>query len=78
MKAGDLVKWYREEVASLDCESYYYHVGYPAIVIQDYEKHTKLLKLFVNGEIKVVHASECTLMKRGHKWERKKKSSKKR
>ena len=68
MKAGDLVKWYREEVASVDCEAYHYHLGYPAIVLEDYQKEMKILRILADGKIRVVHASECTLMKRGHKW----------
>ena len=68
MKAGDLIKWYKQMVATQDGESYFYEKPHPAIVIEDYQKHTKLLKVFVDGEIKVVHASECTLIKRGHKW----------
>ena len=68
MKAGDLIKWYKQMVASSDGETYFYEKPYPAIVLKDYEKHTKLLEVFVDGGKLVVHASECTLIKRGHKW----------
>ena len=68
MKAGDLVKWYKEEIASVDCEAYHYHLGYPAIVLEDYQKEMKILRILADGQVRVVHASECTLIKRGHKW----------
>ena len=68
MKAGDLIKWYKQMVASNDGETYFYEKPFPAIVLKDYEKHTKLLEVFVDGGRLVVHASECTLIKRGYKW----------
>ena len=49
MKAGDLVKWYKQMVATSDGETYFYEKPYPAIVLKDYEKHTKLLEVFVYG-----------------------------
>tara|TARA_A100001391_G_scaffold42508_1_gene24689 strand:+ start:75 stop:299 length:225 start_codon:yes stop_codon:yes gene_type:complete len=68
MKAGDLVKWYKEEVSVEGGEAYYYHKSYPAIVLKDYDDQMNIIKLFVNGETLYVHSSECTLIEKGYKW----------
>jgi hypothetical protein len=76
MKAGDLVRYYRDEAwTSPNGDTVFFKAMYPAIVLEDYKKHTKLLKLYVTvpfdkgiGNTIVVHSSTCSVLKRGHKW----------
>ena len=68
MKAGDLVRYYKEVVASEDGETYFYKKSDVAVVVEDYEPWTKIIKIFCEGKVKVVHISEVSTLKRGSGW----------
>ena len=68
MKAGDLVRYYKEVVASEDGETYFYKKSDVAVVVEDYEPWTKIIKIYSEGTIKVVHISEVNTLKRGSGW----------
>ena len=68
MKAGDLVRHYKEVVATEDGETIFYKKSEVAVVVEDYEPWTKLIKIFCEGKVKVVHISEVSTLKRGSGW----------
>ena len=68
MKAGDLVRHYKEVVATEDGETIFYKKSEVAVVVEDYEPWTKLIKIFCEGKVKVVHISEVSTLKRGAGW----------
>jgi len=68
MKAGDLVRHYKDTVATDDGETYFYKKCDIAVVVEDYEPWTKIIKIYSEGTIKVVHISEVNTLKRGSGW----------
>jgi hypothetical protein len=68
MKAGDLVRYYKDTVATEDGETYFYKKCDIAVVVEDYEPWTKIIKIYSEGTIKVVHISEVNTLKRGSGW----------
>ncbi len=68
MKAGDLVRYHKEAVSSYDGETYFYETTKVAVVVEDYESWTKLIKIYCEGETKIVHISEVSTLKRGVNW----------
>ena len=68
VKAGDLVRHYKDTVATDDGETYFYKKCEIALVIEDYEPWSKLIKIYSEGTIKTVHISEVTTFKRGAGW----------
>ena len=68
MKAGDLVRYYKNAIASEDGETYFYKKTGVGIVIEDYNPSIKLIKIYTDGEIKVVHISDVNTLKRGAAW----------
>ena len=68
MKAGDLVRHYKEMVATEDGETIFYKKSEVGVVMENYEPWTKLIKIFCEGKVKVVHISEVTTLKRGVGW----------
>ena len=68
MKAGDLVRHYKEVVATEDGETIFYKKSEVAVVVEDYEPWTKIIKIFCEGKVKVVHISEVSTLKRGSGW----------
>ena len=68
MKEGDLVRHYKDVVSSYEGETYFYKVTKIAVVVEDYESWTKLIKIYCEGETKIVHISEVNTLKRGAKW----------
>ena len=66
MKAGDLIRWHKKYVANgSDVDNIILEekilIG---VVIEDYEKHTKIITALIDGSIKRIHASEVSLLKR--------------
>ena len=68
MKAGDLVRYYKDTIASDDGDTYFYKKCDVAVVVEDYEPWTKIIKIYSEGTIKVVHISEVNTLKRGSGW----------
>ena len=68
MKAGDLVRYYRDTVATNDGETFFYKKTYVGIVLEDYDSNTKLIKIHTDGTIMVVHISDVNTLKRGEGW----------
>ena len=68
MKAGDLVRYYKDAVVSEDGNTYFYKKCDVAVVVEDYEPWTKIIKIYSEGTIKVVHISEVNTLKRGSGW----------
>ena len=68
MKAGDLVRHYKDTVATDDGETYFYKKCDVALVLEDYEPWSKLIKIYSEGKVKVVHISEVNTLKRGAGW----------
>ena len=71
MKAGDLVRHYKEVVATEDGETIFYKKSEVAVVVEDYEPSMKLIRIYTEGEIKVVHISDVNTLKRGAAWTKK-------
>ena len=65
MKAGDLVRYYKDTIASDDGDTYFYKKTHIAVVVEDYEPSMKLIRIYTEGEIKVVHISDVNTLKRG-------------
>jgi hypothetical protein len=68
MKAGDLVRYYKNAIASADGDTYFYKKTTVAVVVEDYEPAMKLIRIYTEGEIKVVHISDVNTLKRGSGW----------
>ena len=68
MKAGDLVRYYRDTVATDDGETFFYKKTYVGLVLEDYDPNTKLIKIHTDGAIMVVHISDVNTLKRGEGW----------
>ena len=68
MKAGDLVRYYKDAVVSEDGDTSFYKKCDVAVVVEDYEPWTKIIKIYSEGTIKVVHISEVNTLKRGSGW----------
>ena len=68
MKAGDLVRYYKNAIASEDGDTYFYKKTEVALVVEDYNPTMKLIKIYTDGEIKVVHISDVNTLKRGSAW----------
>jgi len=68
MKAGDLVRYYKDTIASDDGDTYFYKKTHIAVVVEDYEPSMKLIRIYTEGEIKVVHISDVNTLKRGAAW----------
>ena len=68
MKAGDLVRYYKNAIASDDGDTYFYKKTEVALVVEDYNPSIKLIKIYTDGEIKVVHISDVNTLKRGSAW----------
>ena len=68
MKAGDLVRYYRDTVATDDGETFFYKKTYVGLVLEDYDSNTKLIKIHTDGAIMVVHISDVNTLKRGEGW----------
>ena len=68
MKAGDLVRYYRDTVATDDGETFFYKKTYVGLVLEDYDPNTKLIKIHADGAIMVVHISDVNTLKRGEGW----------
>ena len=71
MKAGDLVRYYKNAIVSEEGETYFYKKTKVALVIEDYNPSIKLIKIYTDGEIKVVHISDVNTLKRGSGWTKK-------
>ena len=46
MKAGDLVRYYKNTVVSEDGDTYFYKKTHIAVVIEDYEPSMKLIRIY--------------------------------
>ena len=68
MKAGDLGRYYKNTVASEDGDTYFYKKTEVGLVIEDYDPSIRLIKIYTDGEIKVVHISDVNTLKRGAGW----------
>tara|TARA_Y100000817_G_scaffold281337_1_gene245917 strand:+ start:298 stop:531 length:234 start_codon:yes stop_codon:yes gene_type:complete len=68
MKAGDLVRYYKDTIVSDDGDTYFYKKTEVALVVEDYNPSIKLIKIYTDGEIKVVHISDVNTLKRGAAW----------
>ena len=68
MKAGDLVRYYKNAIASEDGDTYFYKKTEVALVVEDYNPSIKLIKIYTDGEIKGVHISDVNTLKRGAGW----------
>ena len=68
MKAGDLVRYYKNAIASEDGDTYFYKKTEGALVVEDYNPTMKLIKIYTDGETKVVHISDVNTLKRGSGW----------
>ena len=68
MKAGDLVRYYKNAIASDDGDTYFYKKTEVALVVEDYNPSIKLIKIYTDGEIKFVHISDVNTLKRGSAW----------